>query len=236
MSESTRKKTHLGRSILPPPRHGNRPGGWHPRLLTLVFVAVALGSISVGTYFAATSGKTGGNSTGIAASGPGQAAPAGTGSSAGGAASRTGALKPPVGPVVLKPKNPAHVAAWDKGQGGEALAALSAQIGTVLMAHGADQLIEMRHACVILASDVKTASIRAPIPDTAMQYLYKKALASLAAGAANCEEGISSRLEGDEDNVIHTDPALLNTAISELNIGFHNLYSGTAEIKTLKNP
>jgi hypothetical protein len=136
----------------------------------------------------------------------------------------------------LKPRNPAQVAAWNSGQGGAALAAVSAEVGTVLMTRGAGQFIEMRQACVSLASDVKTVSMQPPIPDTTMQYLYKKALASLAAGAANCEASVSSRLEGDEDNVIHTDPALLNTAISQIDIGFHNLYSATAEIKTLKKP
>jgi hypothetical protein len=104
------------------------------------------------------------------------------------------------------------------------------------MAHGAGQFIQMKRACVSLASDVKTASMQPPIPDGAMQYLYNKALTSLAAGAENCEASISSRQEGDEYNVVHTDQARLNMAVSELDIGMHNLYSATAEIKALNKP
>jgi hypothetical protein len=101
------------------------------------------------------------------------------------------------------------------------------------MAHGADQFAQMRQACVSLASEVASASTQPPIPDSNMQILYKKALTSLAAGAAKCEAGISSHLEGDEDLVIHTDPVLLDTAMSQLDIGARELYSATYRIRTL---
>ena len=222
------------------PRQGMRRWLGH-----LAFAVVTLVGISVVVYavWPASPAKNTSNPTGIAGSSPGQTAPAGTGSSAGtvpagtapaGAAdSQAGAPTLPTGPVALKPRNPAHVATWNAGQGGATLAAISTNLGTALMAHGAHQFAQMRRACVSLASDVASASTQPPIPDSAMQVLYEKALTSLAVGAAKCEAGISSHLEGDEDLVVQTNPALLDTAMSQLDIGAHDLYSATYRIKTL---
>lgn len=217
------------------PRQGMRRWLGH-----LVFAVVTLVGISVVVYavWPASPAKNASNPTGIAGTSPGQTAPAGAGSSPGTvpaevAGSQAGASTLPVGPVALKPRNPAHVATWNAGQGGATLAAISASLGTALMAHGADQFAQMRRACVSLASDVANASTQPPIPDSNMQILYRKALTSLAVGAVKCEAGISSHLEGDEDLVIHTDPALLDTAMSQLDIGARELYSATYRIRTL---
>jgi hypothetical protein len=140
----------------------------------------------------------------------------------------------PVGPVALKPRSPGQVAAWNAGQGGTTLAAISTNLGTTLMAHGAREFAQMRRACVSLASNVASASVQPPIPDSAMQVLYKQALTALAVGAAKCEAGISSHLEGDEDLVIDTNTALLDTAISQLDTGARELYSATYRIRLLK--
>jgi hypothetical protein len=91
----------------------------------------------------------------------------------------------------------------------------------------------MRQACGSLASDVESASTQPPIPDTAMQSLYSKALVSLAAGAAKCKAGISSQ-EAGEDTVIHANPALVEMAISELDAGVSELYSATEKIRTIR--
>ena len=130
--------------------------------------------------------------------------------------------------------NPANVAAWKTGQGGATLSAITDDLGAVLMAHGAGQFIQMQRACVSLASDTDKASTQPPIPDTAMQALYKKALTSLAVGAAKCEAAISSQPEGEENFVIHTNPALLDMSLSQLNIGVRELYSATEGIRTLR--
>jgi hypothetical protein len=206
-------------------------------LASAVFVLAGI-SVLVYGFWPVSPAKNASNPTSVAGSSPGQTAPAGAGSSPGTApaevaGSQGGAPALPVGPVGLKPRDPAHVATWNAGQGGATLAAISASLGTALMAHGADQFAQMRQACVSLASEVASASTQPPIPDSNMQILYKKALTSLAVGAAKCEAGISSHLEGDEDLVIHTDPVLLDAAMSQLDIGARELYSATYRIRTL---
>jgi hypothetical protein len=235
MPESGHKTPRSARSFLRLSRDGNHSGG-HRGLRVLACALVALVGMSAVVYFAwpTSSARTAGDSTGVASLPAGQTAQAGTSARAGAADSQAGAPKPPVPPVALNPRNPTQVAAWNAGQGGAALAAISAHLSTALMAHGIGQFIEMRRACVSLVSDVKTASVQPPIPDATMQHLYKTALDSLAAGAANCKAAITSRPNGAEGSVIHTDPALLNMALSELNIGVRDLYNATAEIKALK--
>jgi hypothetical protein len=102
------------------------------------------------------------------------------------------------------------------------------------MAHGPGRFVRMKQACISLAADVATASVRPPIPDTALEIRYRQALTSFAAGAADCQAAISSRLEGDEDNVTTTKPALLARAISELDAGVRDLYQATGKITTPK--
>jgi hypothetical protein len=215
------------------PAHETPPTG-HRRAAVLA-VVVLLG-VAVAVYFVwpASGSKTAYASTGVSAVSPVQPASASSGSPAQAAA--VGAPKQPVGPVAMKPGNPSHVAAWNAGPGGTALAAVSANVGTILMARGAGRFLQMRQACVSLAAEVKEASTQSPIPDTAMENLYTKALASLASGAANCEAGISSKPDGDEYNVVKTDSALLTSAMSALDVGTGDLYRATADVKTLKKP
>ncbi len=136
----------------------------------------------------------------------------------------------------MKPRNPRKVAAWNAGPGGAALAAINAHLGTALMAHGIGKFTQMRQACASLASDVKAARMGPAIPNTAMESLYKKALASLASGAASCEASISSNQEGLENSAIKKNSALLAAAVSELNVGIRELYSATAVVKMFKKP
>lgn len=139
-----------------------------------------------------------------------------------------------VGPVALKPASPSQVAAWKAGPGGATLAAVTAQVGTVLMTHDGRQFVQMKRECISLAADVTAAGAQPAIPDPAMQNLYSKALASLAAGAANCQAAVSSHQEGDEDLVTKTNSSLLATAMSQLTVGTRDLYVATYSIKGLK--
>ena len=188
----------------------------HRRLRVLAFAALALVGVAVLVYFAwpgssaapaSNSAAPASNSTGGAASSPGQTA-------------RTDA-----GPS-------AHIAAWNAGQGGATLAAIWSNLGTALMAHSLEQFAQMRQECRSLALDVKTASMQPPIPDAATQYLYKKAQASLAAGAAKCQAGI----KGKGGTSIHANRKLLNAAMSELSIGNQELSSATEKIKAPRRP
>ena len=125
-----------------------------------------------------------------------------------------------------------RVAAWNAGQGGATLAAIQTNLGTALMAHSVAQFAQMRQECRSLALDVKAASTQPPIPDAATQYLYKKAQASLAAGAAKCQAGI----KGKGGTSIHANRKLLNAAMSELSVGNQELSSATQKIKAPRRP
>jgi len=163
--------------------------------------------------------------------------PSASASSTSAAAPTTAAVTPePVGPVALKPSSPPQVAAWNAGPGGTALAAIAAQVGTVLMTHDARQFVQMKRECVSLAAEVKTAGAAPAIPDPAMQNMYNKALASLAAGTANCQAAVSSHQEGDEDLITSTNSSLMATAMSQLNVGTRDLYIATWKIRALKKP
>ncbi len=168
---------------------------------------------------------------GVAASPPGHPAAVGAGSPE---PVTAGNQQVPIGPPALKPRNPSHVTAWNNGPGGAALAALSAHVSTALMAHGPGRFVRMKQACVSLAADVATASAQPPIPDTVLESRYRQALTSFAAGAADCRAAISASPEGDEDNVITTNLALLDKAISELDAGVRALHQATGKIATLK--
>ena len=127
---------------------------------------------------------------------------------------------------------PQGVAAWDAGYGGAAQAAVSKQLGNVLMSYGFHQLPSMKQACGMLTAAVTRAAANAPIPDAAMQMSYQRALAELAKGAADCQAGISTRLQGVEDVVVHEDAPAVNQAMSVLAAGAKDLYQATAKIES----
>jgi len=104
------------------------------------------------------------------------------------------------------------------------------------MTHDARQFVQMKRECVSLAAEVKTAGAAPAIPDPAMQNMYNKALASLAAGTANCQAAVSSHQEGDEDLITSTNSSLMATAMSQLNVGTRDLYIATWKIRALKKP
>jgi len=148
------------------------------------------------------------------------------------AATPTESPLPPIVTAGLTPGNPAHVAAWNAGQGGAALAAIRSHLGTVLMAHSVGQFAQMRQECRSLAIDVKTASGRPPIPDVAIQNLYVKAQASLASGAAKCQASI----KGKTGAAVHANKKLLGKAMTELNAGGKELSNATGKIRTSPRP
>jgi hypothetical protein len=91
----------------------------------------------------------------------------------------------------------------------------------------------MRLACVSLGFSVETAQGAPPIPDAAMQRLYAKVLAGLSSAAADCRNAISAHPQGSEGVTIDLNKALLNQALAEFAAGSKELYTATAEIRTL---
>ncbi len=93
----------------------------------------------------------------------------------------------------------------------------------------------MRLACVSLSSNVQTAQAAPPIPDGAMQQFYAKVLTGLSAAAADCRSAISVHPVGDEGMRIDLNKILLNRALAEFAAGSKELYTATAEIRTLRS-
>jgi hypothetical protein len=84
-----------------------------------------------------------------------------------------------------------------------------------------------------LGSSIETARSAPPIPDAAMQRLYTKALAEFSSAAADCRNAISAHPQGAEGVTIDLNKALLHRAMAEFATGSNELYTATAEIRTL---
>ncbi len=95
------------------------------------------------------------------------------------------------------------------------------------------QYVQMKAACVRLASDVKTAQAGPAIPAAAMQTLYAGALTELATGAANCQAAISQQTDGDEYIITHENSTLLNQSVSALAAGAKDLFRATAQVEVV---
>jgi hypothetical protein len=121
---------------------------------------------------------------------------------------------------------------WDAGPGGKTLAAVGEQMGTAMQSAGLKMYAPMKLACAQLASEVSTAQAGPPIPDSAMQRLYTKALAGLSRAAADCHNAISIRVDG-EDVSTHVNRTLLNRSRVVFAAASTKLYRATGEIEAL---
>jgi hypothetical protein len=193
--------------------------------LTTTVAGVAVAVIGLGIYFA-TSGSAGSRT----ASGHTPSSVRGVTSSASAASASTPARTQP-GPRPIKPTNPAPVESWDAGQGGKALSAITAQSGSVLMAHSAGQYSEMLQSCQALASAVQAARTAPVIPDSAMQAKYAASLTAFGTAGAECTAAITQSTEGVEDTVTNVDQAKISQSISELNVGIADLYAATEVLR-----
>jgi len=128
----------------------------------------------------------------------------------------------------------AEVLRWRVGRGGAAWSAVTAQLGTVTQAAGARLYPDLRLDCRSLASSVRAAQAGPAIPDQVMQRLYAGVLAGLSGVAADCSAAISVRPDGDEGQQITVDKAVLNRALGQFSAESKQLYTATAEIRTLR--
>jgi hypothetical protein len=115
--------------------------------------------------------------------------------------------------------------------GGKDLTQVTAQSGSVLMAHAGSQYPEMLQYCNALTTSVQTAEADSPIPDNAMQKMYAKSLTAFKMGAADCVAGITQHPEGVEDTVTSVNHAEINKAVSELSLGMNDLYIATEVLR-----
>jgi hypothetical protein len=123
---------------------------------------------------------------------------------------------------------------WASGPGGAAWSAVTAELGGVTQSAGARLYAELRLECANLGSSVRTAQGAPPIPDHAMQRGYAKALAALSVTVADCRSAVSVRPEGDEGQQIHLDRALMKRTAAQFVAESKDLYTTTAEIRTLR--
>jgi hypothetical protein len=123
---------------------------------------------------------------------------------------------------------------WTAGSGGAALSAVTTQLGKATQAGGLKLYAQMRVTCTNLRSNAETARRAPPIPDGVMQRLYASTLVKLSSAAADCRSAVSIHQVGDEDQEIHVNNALLNQSLAELAAGSRQLYTATAEIRTLR--
>lgn len=239
-----------GRHQPPKPsgERGGRPAVWArirrttgtgPRRMSLVVASVCLCGMAAGVSLAAFS------SAGDQA---GHAAGAGNGSSTD--TSHSPQSTPPVassstGPNVTSagiaktalrypPDLQGQVVRWAKGRGGTAWSAVTAQLGGVTQVAGARLYSQLRLECATLRLSVQTARNAPPIPYEVMQRSYAKVLAGLAVTSGDCQEAITVRSSGDEDQRITVDKALLNRSLAEFAAESEELYTVTAEIRTLR--
>ena len=206
-------------------------------LSVIAVVGVSAGLITyatAGNQQAASSGSagSGGTAPGTAGSTGGTAPRGGTSTakgkviSASKLAEKGGALSPPT-------SMQSRVVSWQSGSGGHELTAVSSRLGAALQAGGIKQYSSMKYACTQLASSVAGAQAGTPIPDTAMQDLYAKALTELAKGAADCRTAISVSSSGEETVQAHVNTTMLHEATSELSVGATDIFRSTAEIQIL---
>ena len=123
---------------------------------------------------------------------------------------------------------------WAAGRGGVAWSAVTTQLGDVTQTAGARLYSQLRLECASLASSAQAALEAPPIPDEAMQRMYTKVLAALSATATGCRNAISVRPEGDEGQQIYLNKALLNRSLAQFATESRELYTATAEIRTLR--
>lgn len=140
---------------------------------------------------------------------------------------------PSTGAIPLPTYEQPQVKTWQSGPGGAALKQVSNQAGNATQAEGLKLYVEMKAACAQLAVSVTTAQDAPPIPDTAMQALYQKALQELGTGAGECKTAIFEQPEGDEYVATTENTSVLRAAAAALRSGGRDLFLATSQIATL---
>jgi hypothetical protein len=232
----------------PGPRHGRRASrAWMPRAagnrsrrVLLAAAAVGLCAIVTGVSqaaFSAPSGQAGrvagasnGGSTTAAAQSPQRTLPVAS------STARSNVTDAGIAKTALRypPALKGQIVQWVAGRGGVAWSAVTTQLGGITQTAGARLYSQLRLECASLASSAQAALEAPPIPDQAMQRMYAKVLAALSATAADCRNAISVSPEGDEDQRITLNRAHLNQSLARFATESRELYTATAEIRTLR--
>jgi hypothetical protein len=240
-----------GRHEPPRPRHGRdgrrasraripRATGNGSRRVLLAATAVGLCAIVTGALLAAFSSPSSqtGHAAGASSGGSPTAATQAPQSPAPVASSTTGHNVTSAGiaktALQYPPALKSQILYWAAGRGGVAWSAVTTQLGDVTQTAGARLYSQLRLECASLVPSAQAALDAPPIPDEAMQRMYAKVLAALSATAADCRNAISVAPEGDEGQRIDMNKALLNRSLAQFITESSELYTATAEIRTLR--
>jgi hypothetical protein len=198
----------------------------------VVLLVVALVGISLAVYFVSSSSPKGQSAANLAKPAPGKGDTGATpGPMPGAPMIQVSPIASVATPKPLRPSDPAQVKSWNAGKAGAALAQVTEDSGSVLMAYGSGEYPETLQACTALAGAVQKAEALPPIPDVAMQKLYVKSLDDFKSGITGCEAAITQHPEGVEDDVTDVNHAEMNTAISQFSVGTKDLYIATEALR-----
>lgn len=134
-------------------------------------------------------------------------------------------------PTALRPSNPLLAKLWNSGQGGKALATVTALADNTLLAQSTGQYAIMLPDCKALKAAVRHALRTALIPDIAMQAKYATALLSLKLAAVGCVAGIQQVPDGVEDTVTHVNQTVMDVVAAELSSAVSDLFVATESLR-----
>jgi flagellar motor protein MotB len=203
-----------------------------------VCAAVVLAIVAAEIFPAAGSSGSANPAAGTSSSRPAGSAlnetPASLRAEAGGkhSARKTGPTPEEVVSEMRVPKKlAAALTQWQSGPGGHALSDVTTDAGSAAQILGRKLYAPARATCVDLEAAVTGATAAPKIPDPVLQKSYARALAQLAAGAAECKSGIVVSTDEDGEVVTHQDLTMLASASANLTAGAENLYQAATTIK-----
>jgi len=117
------------------------------------------------------------------------------------------------------------VQSWYEGGGETYLTTVSRDLTSITDDRSANDLTSMQSDCTTLLTDVQSAQVYSPIPDTAAQDHWSTALTGLAQAAADCSDGAAAQnasqvtKAGDELDAANTELALASDQVTLLTNG-----------------
>jgi hypothetical protein len=114
---------------------------------------------------------------------------------------------------------------WYVGGGETHLTTVSRDLTSITDDRSANDLTSLQSDCTTLLTDVQTAQVYSPIPDTTAQDHWSKALSGLAQGAADCSDGAVAQSTsqvtnaGDELDAANTELTLASDQVNMLTNG-----------------
>lgn len=126
-----------------------------------------------------------------------------------------------------------QIVRWNTGSGGAALSAVTGQLGNVMQDVAVGLYPKARLSCARLESSVGNARAAPPIPDAAMEHLYREALDGISDAVTYCRYALSAQQLDKEDESVSVNKALLSQSMVKFATASNLLYTATGEIRPL---